>query len=97
VLKRNRQIQGVTKLTFAIPLDKAPAGVSVVGEFNGWDPDTHPMKKRSNGTRSVTVELPTGRSWEYRYVAADGTWFSDPEAETHVPNPFGESNSVVST
>ncbi|MEI7547841.1 MAG: isoamylase early set domain-containing protein [Actinomycetota bacterium] len=69
----------------------------MVGEFNSWAPGAHPLKKRTNGTRSVTVELPAGRTWEYRYLSADGTWFTDPEAEVQMPNPFGEMNAVVSS
>ena len=48
------------KVTFALPIVDADLPTSVVGDFNGWDPLAHPLKKRSNGTRSVTVEVPAG-------------------------------------
>lgn len=69
------------KVTFVLPLDEFDQPVSVVGEFNGWDPFAHPLKKRSNGTRSVTVELEPGRSYRFKYLAADGSWLTDPDAE----------------
>ncbi len=97
MLRRTKPTSDRTKITFAVPHDLAPASVSLIGEFNEWNPEAHPMKKRSNGTRSVTLELPTGRSWEYLYVTDDGVFFCDPEAEALVANPYGGANSVVTT
>ncbi len=97
MLRRTKPKSNLTKITFAVPNDLAPASVSLVGEFNGWDAGAHPMRKRSNGTRSVTLELPTGRTWEYLYVTEEGVFFCDPDAEALVANPYGGTNSVIST
>ena len=97
MLRRTKPTSDHTKITFAVPNDLAPVSVSLIGEFNGWDPQAHPLRKRSNGTRSVTLELPTGRSWEYLYVTEDGVFFCDPEPEALVANPYGGTNSVVTT
>ena len=89
-------LQGLTvKVTFALPADAA-AGVSVLGDFNGWDPSAHPLKKRSNGTRSVSVELPAGSTYHYKFLTADGTWFCDPNSDAVVLNEFHQPNSVLS-
>ncbi|MDO8388975.1 MAG: isoamylase early set domain-containing protein [Actinomycetota bacterium] len=96
MLRKSKPKSDVAKITFAVPADRSTA-VSVVGEFNEWDPSAHPLRKRSNGTRSVTIELPVGRSWEYLYVTTDGAFVADPDAELHVPNPYGGSNSVLTT
>ena len=53
---------GAIKVTFALPVDDVDQAVSVVGDFNAWDPMAHPLRKRSNGTRSVSVELPAGEA-----------------------------------
>jgi 1,4-alpha-glucan branching enzyme len=84
-----------TKVTFALPVDVADQPISVVGEFNGWDPFAHPLKRRSNGTRSVSVELEPARSYRFKYLAADGSWLTDPDAES-VDNGHGDVDSVVS-
>ena len=97
MLRRTKPKSNRTKIAFAVPHDLAPVGVSLVGEFNGWDRSTHPMRKRSNGTRSVTLELETGRRWEYLYVTEEGVFFCDPEAEALVANPYGGPNSVITT
>ena len=80
------------KVTFVLPDEHGP--VSVVGDFNGWDPHVHPLKKRSNGTRSVAVEL-GGGSFAFRYLAPDGRFFDEPEADEVVPNGLGGTHSVL--
>jgi 1,4-alpha-glucan branching enzyme len=83
------------KVTFALPVADTDLPTSVVGDFNDWDPLAHPLKKRSNGTRSVTLEVPTGASYHFKYLAHDGSWFCDPDADDYEPNDFAEVNSVL--
>ena len=85
-----------TKVTFVLPVDTCDQPVSVVGEFNEWDPFAHPLKKRSNGTRSVSVELEPGRSYRFKYLTADGSWLTDPDAPT-VDNGSAGTDSLVAT
>lgn len=68
---------GVVRVTFALPLSEPDGPVSVVGDFNGWDPAAHPLSKRANKTRSATVTVPPGTTLRFRYLAADGIWFDD--------------------
>jgi 1,4-alpha-glucan branching enzyme len=82
-------------VTFSLPLADFDQPVSVVGEFNGWDPFAHPLRKRSNGTRSAKVDLPAGSSYRFKYLAGDGTWICDPEAETVPNDDHGTVDSVV--
>ena len=46
------------KVNFALPKDAVAGNVSVVGDFNGWDPFAHPLRPRRDGTRSTVVTLP---------------------------------------
>ena len=47
------------KITFALPSDHPAGKVSVVGNFNDWTPGADLLKKRSNGTMSATVTVPS--------------------------------------
>jgi 1,4-alpha-glucan branching enzyme len=68
---------GAVRITFSLP-DARPAGmVSVVGDFNDWDPHAHPLRRRGNGVRSAVVTVPAGRTLRFRYLAEGGTWFDD--------------------
>ena len=88
---------GQVKVTFAIPREAAPARISVVGDFNGWDPLAHPLRPRSNGTRSVSVTLPVGRRFAFRYLGEGGRWLDDETAHGFEPNGVGGVNGVVQT
>ncbi len=82
------------KVTFALASEVIPGQVSVLGDFNGWDPLAHPLKKRSNGTYSVCVEIPAG-TYRFKYLAEDGNWFCDPELDDVQLNEFQTADSVV--
>jgi 1,4-alpha-glucan branching enzyme len=96
MIKRTKDKAGV-KVTFTLSLADTPNPVSVLGDFNGWDPHAHPLKKRSNGTRSVSVVVPAGGEFSFKYLADGGTWFNDVEADEHTSNEYGEVNSVIRT
>ena len=68
---------GTVRVTFALPRDTPPGAVSVVGDFNSWDPFAHPLRRRANGTRSATVTVAAGRTLHFRYLAEGGIWFDD--------------------
>ena len=82
------------KVTFALPMSELDQPVSVLGDFNGWDPMAHPLKKRSNGTRSATIEVSPGQALRFKYLAADGTWSCDPDTDT-VGNDFHTVDSLL--
>ncbi len=86
---------GAIKVTFALPVDEVDQAVSVVGDFNAWDPLAHPLRKRSNGTRSVSVELAAGEAVRFKYLTADGSWLTEPDAEQVANNDFGTVDSLL--
>jgi hypothetical protein len=89
--------EGAVKVTFVLPLAEFEQPVSVLGGFNGWDPFMHPLKRRSNGTRSVTVTVPAGSAYEFKYLAAGGEWFCDPEVEAVGVSDLDALNSLLRT
>jgi 1,4-alpha-glucan branching enzyme len=68
---------GTVRVTFALPADQPGGPVSVVGDFNNWDPFSHPLRRRANGTRSATVTVPAGSTLRFRYLGDGGLWFDD--------------------
>lgn len=74
------------KVTFVLPGDHGLGPTSVVGDFNGWDPLSHPFKKRSNDTFSVAAELPRAARFTFRYLSDDGRWSNEPDAAQDGPN-----------
>ena len=83
---------GTVKVTFALPDDGRP--VSVIADFNNWDPLAHPLRRRANGTRSVAVVLPAGTTTRFRYLADGGAYFDDPDGAVE-PNGYGDTHTIL--
>lgn len=69
-----------TKVQLVLPDNIHDGPVSAVGTFNDWTPGRHRLIRRSNGTRSVTVTVPSGQEVRFRYLGSGGHWFDDPDA-----------------
>ena len=82
------------KVVFELGPGEGDHYVSVVGDFNGWDPYATPMKRRRDGTQRAKLKIPVGRTYQFKYLSDDGTWFCDPDTDTEV-NDDGEQNSVL--
>jgi 1,4-alpha-glucan branching enzyme len=83
---------GSVRVTFTLPINEPAGAVSVVGDFNDWDPFAHPLRKRSNGTRSTVVTVRPGSTVRFRYLAEGGHWFDDEAA--HATDSHGATISV---
>ena len=91
MIRQSAGPDGSIKVTFIVTVDERDRPVSVVGDFNGWDPLAHPLRKRSNGTRSAAVQLEAGRSYRFKYLAHGDDWF----LETDVGTTRADQNGVV--
>lgn len=92
---RTQPLNGKRKVEVAFVLPEAPEGpLSVVGDFNDWDPTVTPMTPAGQGCEA-TVTVDAGRRYAFRYLAADGRWFNDDGAHTYEPGPFGGENCVI--
>ena len=76
-------------VTFTIMSDRP---VSVVGDFNSWDPHTHPLQG-ADGLLEAKVSVPAGR-FAFRYLADGGEFFDDPDSPNE-SNGYGETHSVL--
>jgi hypothetical protein len=68
--------------------------VSLVGDFNDWDPAATPMQASTNGVWSVVFPLAPGRH-EYAFVVDGKQWAIDPAAPSPSADDFGSQNSVI--
>ncbi len=80
MIKRSKLFGNKTRVTFCLPRESPDGIVSVVGDFNDWEPGRHELKARRNGERTVTVRLDPGR-YRFRYLATDGVWLDDEHAD----------------
>ena len=57
MLSRSPLFGGKNRVTFSLPAREPAGEVSVVGDFNAWEPGRHSLVPRRNGTRSVSIVL----------------------------------------
>jgi 1,4-alpha-glucan branching enzyme len=83
---------GDVLVTFMID-DERP--VSVVGDFNDWDPHRDPFVEELDGRRYVTVSVPADTVTCFRYLADGGEFYNDPAADRHESNGYGQTHGIL--
>ncbi len=67
--------------------------VSVIGDFNGWDPHKHPLQKNLDGVWECQIPLPPGR-YAYSFVV-DGAMQPDPRCQERVRTANGVEHCIL--
>jgi hypothetical protein len=83
-----------TAVTFVF---RAPGAstVTLVGDFNGWDPDATPLRRAAlSDAWTAQVPLPRGLH-AYAFVIDGREWAPDPSAPLAPEATFGRRNSVL--
>ncbi len=94
------EMQPVANVSSAVPVAMAlelanARTVSVVGDFNGWDPAANPMQRvGANGPWSTTLLAKPGRH-TYAFLVDGTTLVADPRAPKAKNPDFGGDASVL--
>lgn len=87
---------GKIHITFELPSDLWADQIHLVGDFNDWNKTAHPLvQRRRDGNWEITLELDTGREYQFRYLIDEEQWCLDNHADGYVLSPDGGRNSVV--
>ena len=74
--------------------NRAAKSVSLIGEFNHWNPLTHPMRRREDGWWFAVVPMPHGHH-QYQFLV-DGVPTLDPQAPgTVYIKPFTKASVIA--
>ncbi|PIE60575.1 MAG: glycoside hydrolase [Desulfobulbus propionicus] len=96
MLKKNYSKTGkVCRVTFKYENREQAKKAVLAGDFNSWSTDEAPMKKLKDGSFSLTLSLPTGGTFAFRYIIDGDSWVNDSGADGYTANEFGEENSLV--
>ena len=85
----------VARVTFSLPSSLWVDKVCLVGEFNGWNPESLPFSRAEDGSWVLTMDFECGRRYEFRYLCDGREWMNDNQADAYVPNRFAGSNCVL--
>lgn len=87
----------VCKVSFKVSKELANGAtkVNLAGDFNNWNETSDDLNALKDGSYSLTLDLETGRSYQFRYLLDGMTWINDEAADSYQNNGFGSLNSVV--
>ena len=95
VIRKSRSpLAGHVRVVFELPACVWADRICVTGDFNDWRPDAHPLTQTRQGVWQVAIDLPSGNSYQFRYVI-DGQWRTDSHADGFAESGLGSQNSVV--
>lgn len=89
-------LPGHLRVEFELPASLWAHHVSVVANFNDWDPKATPLRQGRDGVWRAAVDLPICRRFEFRYWI-DGEWATDRHADGVTLNGHGSFNSLLVT
>ena len=81
-------------VSFAFPATIWAESVHLVGDFNGWDRQSHPLIL-SEEDWHITLELDQGKPYRFRYLVDNDRWCNDWGADSYVVHPLGGYDSVI--
>jgi 1,4-alpha-glucan branching enzyme len=85
------------RLTFELPEGLWADQINLVGDFNGWNVNTHMLRRDQRGNWSLSLDLPIGRAYQFRYLFDNGQWSNDSDADCYFHSSDGYHNFVVVT
>lgn len=70
--------------------------VSVVGDWNGWDPAADRLTDRDgDGIWEIELRLKRGEEYQYQFLIDREKWVPDPKAPFQVEDGFGGFDSIL--
>lgn len=90
--KQTKGTKGKRRISFSFMAPRARE-VSIVSDFNNWQPESHPMKKGRHGQWTRAVFLLPG-TYEYKFYV-DGVWRADERNSKWRRNKYGTRNSLI--
>jgi 1,4-alpha-glucan branching enzyme len=82
-------------VTFTLPAQVNARFAHLYGDFTDWEKSPKYMSSQEDGGFSITISLPAGKDYRFRYLLDGGRWENDWAADAYVPNPFGTQDSVL--
>jgi hypothetical protein len=93
VVSRDGTTGGNEGVAFSLEAPQATR-VSLVGDFNNWDPAATPLARGSAGRWEAIVPLTPGR-YQFTFVVDGSRWVRDPSLPQALGDDFGQPTSVI--
>lgn len=96
--KRYSSDEKVCRVKFILPREISEnfSEVSVLGDFNNWDPHINKMTHRnSDASISLELDLEIGKEYHFKYLCDNKVWLNEPDADKQVHTYYGDSKNSV--
>ena len=96
IIKTYSKSKPVCKVTFEVSAEavNGAKSVSLLGDFNEWNPTA--LKKQKDGNFKASMELEKGKEFAFRYLVDNDVWINDEAADKYVASGISyDENSVV--
>lgn len=93
VMTRDNSTSDNQGVSFSLEAPQA-LQVSLVGDFNNWDPTATPLARGSAGRWETIVPLTPGR-YQFTFVIDGSRWVRDPSLPQALGDDFGQPTSVI--
>jgi 1,4-alpha-glucan branching enzyme len=84
----------LARISFTLPESLWADTICLVGDFNGWNPTTHPFARTRDGGWALTVVVPAGRRYAFYYLC-DSAWMCESHADSFTCAANGAACFVV--
>ncbi|RME44261.1 MAG: glycoside hydrolase family 13 [Chloroflexi bacterium] len=85
-------------VTFEVPASIWAEQITLVGDFNEWNPTAHPLvQTHANENWHITLALEPNRTYRFRYLIDGHTWSNDRQADEYGFAEDGLPCSVIVT
>ena len=93
ILKTYYKKKDYCKVKFSFKTDNAET-MQICGLNSDWQ-NSVIMTRKKDGTFTADVTLPKDTKHQFKYLVNETEWLNEPQADSHEPNEFGGSNSVL--
>ncbi len=85
--------KNMCRVTFNLPANDAKTAF-LVGDFNEWNVSATPMKKSKQGF-STTLELESGKEYQFRYFLNGEKWANDDQADGYIKTTYPDTENCI--
>ena len=97
MIRKRKVSEDTVEVTFILPTPMKGQIVSVVGDFNAWQPGALYFEQKADNTFAAVTTLPAGGTYIFRYLTELGRWFDEDAADGYQPNIYGTGNCLLYT
>ena len=85
-------------VTFDLPASIWADDITVIGDFNNWDPKAHPLSQsRRNEGWHITLTLEPNQTYRFCYLIDGQRWCNDSQADAWSATEDGRPCSIILT